>query len=95
MQLLVFVSVAVGGALGALSRYHLSAWILSRSVGLFPYGTFTVNILGCFFIGLLYPLGDNLSPQSRVFLSSGFLGAFTTFSTFSLETIELFMSEQP
>lgn len=85
----LFLTVAAGGAAGALARHYLSAWVMSQSGGLFPLGTMLVNVLGCLLIGLLWPLGDRLVPELKVLLTSGFLGAFTTFSTFSLETWSL------
>ena len=87
------MAVALGGALGAVSRYLVSGWI-NRLAGAspFPYGTLTVNLVGCFLLGLLMSLGSEgrwgLTPQLRLLLGAGFLGALTTFSTFSFETIE-------
>lgn len=89
MQLLL---IAVGGALGSVLRYGLSSGIhvwLGRG---FPYGTLLVNVAGSFLIGLLVVLishHENLSPLWRSFLLVGILGGFTTFSSFSLETVEL------
>lgn len=88
------IAIAVGlcGALGCLSRYYLSGWvygILGRS---FPYGTFAVNILGAFIIGLLMEFGIRsalIPPTLRVGLTVGFMGGLTTFSTFSYETFRL------
>lgn len=91
----VFLAVAAGGAAGALARYYFSAWLMSQSAGPFPLGTFAVNVLGCLLIGFLYPLGDSLSPEGKALLTSGFLGAFTTFSTFSLEIWTLWAGKQP
>ncbi len=84
--------IAAGGASGALCRHWLSALINSATQGRFPYGTITVNILGSFFIGIMYVLIAErlaLHPDWRNVAMVGFLGAFTTFSTFSLETITL------
>ena len=88
-------SIAAGGALGAVSRYLVSRAISaggSRSGAvLFPWGTFAVNMTGCFLIGLVAVLAEKteMDPRLRSFVSVGFLGAFTTFSTFSLETLNL------
>ena len=84
--------IALGGALGALSRYGLSNWIHSLWEGLVPLGTLLVNITGSFAIGAIYVLlveKELIHPDWRSVLMVGFLGAFTTFSTFSLETVEL------
>lgn len=89
MQIL---SIALGGALGAVSRYCLGNFI-SRIVGsALPYGTFVINIIGCFFMGLLMTiiLERNMMSQAwRLFLCVGFLGGFTTFSSFGYETLML------
>ena len=85
------VAVAVGGALGAVSRYLLGSWIQSMSGGSFPWGTWTVNVLGSLLLGFaMVWLTETLaSAELRLFVAMGFLGSFTTFSTFSFETVEL------
>lgn len=85
--------VGGGGFLGAIFRYLLSGFVqnLTRSVG-FPYGTMVVNIVGCLLIGALSQMDELrgiLSTESRLLLLVGVLGAFTTFSTFSNETLNL------
>jgi CrcB protein len=87
-----------GGFLGAVSRYLLSGYVqdLFKSTS-FPYGTLVVNILGCFILGLLTQVAgakDLIDPQTRLFLMVGFVGAFTTFSTFSVESANLFQTGQ-
>lgn len=87
------LAVALGGALGAVSRYLISGWVMRFSHGSpFPFGTLTVNVTGSFLLGLLMSLGSEGSmlvpPTARVMIGVGVLGAFTTFSTFSYETIE-------
>ena len=82
-----FVLVAAGGFLGAVSRFYLSGYIQSKHTHSFPLGTFIINQLGSFLLGLL--LGLNTSSQTFFFLGTGFMGAFTTFSTFELEAVEL------
>ncbi len=84
--------IACGGAGGAVCRYLLMNLINSWHHVRFPFGTLTVNIIGSFFIGIMYVLiAERLSlhPDWRNVVMVGFLGAFTTFSTFSLETITL------
>jgi CrcB protein len=91
----VYLVIGLGGALGAIARYVLSSWIYQKYFYTFPWGTFVVNMLGCFVLGIVYVLGvENLvtSPNTRLFISVGFLGAFTTFSTLSLETLNLIKS---
>ena len=88
------LSIGIGGFIGAVLRYWISGFVqnLSRSIS-FPYGTLAVNILGCFMIGFLIHLVEYrsfFSPTARLLLLTGFLGALTTFSTFGLETINLF-----
>ncbi len=87
-----YLLVAAGGALGAMARYALSGWVSDATTGRFPYGTLTVNLIGSFVIGFFLTLAlerFSWSPEIRVFVTVGFLGAFTTFSTFSYETVEL------
>ena len=84
--------VLLGGSLGAVSRYGISL-LANRLYGnSFPWGTLFVNLAGCFLIGLSFALGNErniLSPSTRLFFMTGFLGALTTFSTFALESINL------
>jgi CrcB protein len=85
--------VGVGGFIGAILRYIISGFVqtLSGSIS-FPYGTFAVNMLGCFAIGVLTYLVEArgvLSGEMRLFLLIGLLGSLTTFSTFSNETVTL------
>lgn len=88
--------VALGGAIGSVARFKLSGLILHQAVHLkFPLGTFVVNILGCLLIGILAGLAEKsgvFSSAWRVFLFTGLLGGFTTFSAFGLETMILLKS---
>ena len=88
-----WVVVALGGALGSVLRYKAGAVVLHQ-VGptQFPYGTFSVNVAGCLIAGLLAGLGEHfnfLTADVRLFLFTGCLGGFTTFSAFGVETIGL------
>jgi len=81
--------VAVFGAVGAVSRYLVSGWAYQLLGARFAYGTLAVNVIGCFLLALLVQVVEsdfNLSPHLRTALAIGFLGAFTTFSTFGYET---------
>jgi CrcB protein len=80
--------VAIGGALGAIARYQLAAIVQERVPIGFPWGTFVVNITGCFIMGIASTLlTDRIaSANLRFLIPIGFIGAYTTFSTFELET---------
>ena len=88
----VYLALALGGALGAISRYWMSSALNQSGQMAFPFGTLSVNVLGSFLIGGLYIYlseRPELSEAYRHLLITGFLGALTTFSTFSLETLLL------
>jgi fluoride exporter len=83
--------VGLGGFVGANARYLLGGWIATRFGTTFPYGTFVINITGSFVIGMIMGALDShlLSPTIRLAVAIGFVGAYTTFSTFTYETIRL------
>ena len=96
--MLPIITLGLGGFLGAVLRYSVSNAIqnLAPASG-FPYGTFIVNLLGCFLIGVISQVMESkavVDPQMRLFIMVGTLGAFTTFSTFSLETISLLQQNE-
>lgn len=82
--------VMLGGGLGAVSRYGIGL-LTTRIWGTsFPWGTLIVNLAGCFLVGLLFALAERfrfLTPDIRLLLVTGYLGALTTFSTFAMETV--------
>lgn len=86
------LAIALGGALGAVSRHFVSNAVMKLFGGSFPLGTFAVNVLGSLALGLLIVLFAHklqATPVLRPLLAVGFLGSFTTFSTYSLETVLL------
>jgi len=91
------VWVAVAGALGALARFALHHTVQSRAGGRFPFGTVVVNVTGAFALGFLTGLFlyQGLAPDARVIVGTGFLGAYTTFSSFSYETFGLLRDDAP
>ena len=91
-MLKVLLAMGTGSFLGGISRFLLSRFVQNQVISSFPYGTFVVNIIGCFIIGILYGLFEKdqlLSPEWRMFLTVGFCGGFTTFSTFAGENYSL------
>ncbi len=87
------LAIAVAGAAGALARYGLEGAVSRRAAGAFPWGTFAVNVSGAFVLGFVFTLTTEqltTAPWLRAAVTIGFLGAYTTFSTLSLETYRLF-----
>lgn len=88
-----YLLIFAGGGLGAVLRYWVQGLVYNRMGSAFPYGTVLVNIAGCFVIGLLMVSLEErflATPALRLFLTVGILGGFTTFSSFSFETMALF-----
>jgi CrcB protein len=84
--------VGLGGSIGSMVRYATSLLIRSK---LFPFATLSVNIIGCFIIGLVFAMsikGEGISDNWKLFLATGICGGFTTFSAFSLENMGLLQS---
>jgi CrcB protein len=89
--------VGLGGFLGANARYLLGGWIAARMGTLFPYGTFVINITGSFILGFFLAFIQDrpwVHPTARLLFSIGFVGAYTTFSTYTYETIALMENGQ-
>ncbi len=87
--------VFFGGGLGSVVRFTLGKWINSLHQQHFPWGTFVVNAIACLAVGFMIGLADHkeiISPNARIFWVIGFCGGFSTFSTFSVETINLFQN---
>jgi CrcB protein len=88
----ILLLIGSGSFLGGISRFLTSRYIQQHVLSDFPYGTFIVNILGCFLIGLFFGISERaevLSIEARMFLTVGFCGGFTTFSTFSNESLAM------
>ena len=91
------VAVAVGGGIGATLRYLVSNWFVQLVGTGFPWGTFTINVTGSFMIGIILQLSaltPNFSPYLRLFLATGIMGGYTTFSTYAYETVTLGSSDR-
>lgn len=86
------IAIGLGGAVGALARHFFAGWLTRLAGGGFPWGIFAANVLGSFLMGMLIAFlahVDGVPQAVRAFLAVGVLGAFTTFSTFALETVVL------
>jgi CrcB protein len=90
------IYIAIGGAAGAIMRYLVSGFVHNYANGAFPWGTLIVNLSGCLVIGFLWQMFENLSfsPNARSFIFIGILGAYTTFSTYALETFNLMREKE-
>jgi CrcB protein len=89
-----FAAVAVGGALGCLLRFYLAIF-LNRYFPAIPPGTLAANLIGCYVIGIaiaFFALSPSITPEWRLFVTTGFCGGLTTFSTFSVEVVTLLQS---
>ena len=89
-----YLFIGVGAFLGAIARYFLSTFFIKAVFLGFPLGTFFVNVLGCYLIGVLSAIHISNKEFATPFLVIGFLGSFTTFSAFSYEVVELINSKK-
>jgi fluoride exporter len=90
-----YIIIGLGGFLGAIARYLVSDWAAQKWGAAFPYGTLIINLAGSFVLGLFLAASTErllVDPRLRLFLATGFLGAFTTFSTFTYESAELMLN---
>ena len=87
----IVLLVGLGSFIGGISRYLVTLFVQNKILSTFPYGTMAVNIIGCFLIGTIYALSErgNWNPEWRIFLATGIMGGFTTFSSFSNETVSM------
>ncbi len=89
--------VGLGGFLGANARYLLGGWVAARYGAAFPYGTFVINVTGSFILGFFLAFAQDrvwVAPAERLMFAVGFVGAYTTFSTFEYETIRLIQDRE-
>jgi fluoride exporter len=89
---MTYLLIGIGGFLGANARYFVAVWVAERLGSVFPYGTLIINVSGSFILGFLggaIAEGILVHPNWRLFFAIGFLGAYTTFSTFSFENFML------
>lgn len=93
LNLRAAMAISLGAIAGALSRYYLTLWFAKAFGTVFPYGTFFINITGClamgFFVNFSLERVELIPPEVRLMVTTGFLGAYTTFSTYGLESVTL------
>ncbi len=93
-----YFAVAVGAILGAIARYAVGGWAARRLGSTFPYGTLLVNLTGSFLLGLFLTLTTDrflLNPRLRLAVAVGFFGSYTTFSSYTVESLTLILSGHP
>ncbi|MEO6836765.1 MAG: fluoride efflux transporter CrcB [Ginsengibacter sp.] len=92
----ILLAVGLGSFIGGVARYLITLLIQNKFTSTFPYGTLGVNIIGCFLIGIIYGLSErgNVGAEWRIFLATGIMGGFTTFSSFSNDTVSMLRDAQ-
>lgn len=92
----IILVVGFGSFIGGMARYLVTIFIQNKLLSTFPYGTMAVNIMGCFLIGVVYSISErgNMAAEWRMFLATGILGGFTTFSSFSNDTVGMLRDAQ-
>ncbi len=92
----IILAIGIGSCIGGISRYLISLFIQNKFLSTFPYGTLSVNLIGCLLIGLVFGISEKtmIAVEWRMFLVTGLLGGFTTFSSFSNETVGLIRDGQ-
>ena len=92
----IVLLVGLGSFIGGISRYLVTLFIQNKFLSSFPYGTLVVNITGCFLIGVIYGFSDrgSMNAEWRIFFATGIMGGFTTFSSFSNETVGMLRDAQ-
>jgi fluoride exporter len=92
----IILLIGTGGFIGSVFRYLLAQFVQGKFLSAFPFGTMAVNIIGCFLIGLIFGASEKgvLNQEWRLFLATGICGGFTTFSSFSNETVALLRGGQ-
>ena len=92
----ILLMIGLGSFIGGASRYLVTLAIQNKFLSTYPFGTFAVNVIGCFLIGIVYGLSEkgNINVEWRLFLATGILGGFTTFSSFSNETVSMLRDAQ-
>jgi fluoride exporter len=90
------VAIAAGAVPGALSRYHLTEWTKAKFGTKFPYGTFVINLTGCLAMGFFFTISKGITGYPKeldLLIRTGFLGSYTTFSTYGFDTLALWRSK--
>jgi fluoride exporter len=93
----IIFAIAAGAVPGALSRYHLTEWTKAKFGTKFPYGTFLINFTGCLAMGFFFTLSKGITgypSELDLLIRTGFLGSYTTFSTYGFDTLTLWRNKQ-